>query len=47
MADSGFFKGEKKKPKKDKEKRTSGIITGGSAPVFSLPKVITKKRNEQ
>lgn len=46
MASSGFFKGEKKKPKKDKDKRSSGIISS-SAPVFSAPKVITKKRNEQ
>lgn len=43
---SGFFKGEKKKQKKDKDKKSIGIITGG-APVFSLPKVITKKKSEQ
>ncbi len=46
MASSGFFKGEKKKQKKDKDKRSSGIITS-TAPVFSLPKVITKKKTEQ
>jgi hypothetical protein len=46
MAGSGYFKGEKKKPKKDKDKKSSGIITGGS-PVFSLPKVIQKKRTDQ
>jgi hypothetical protein len=45
MASSGYFKGEKKKQKKDKERR-SGVITG-NAPVFTLPKVITKKRSEQ
>jgi hypothetical protein len=44
MSGSGFFKGEKKKQKKDKEKR-SGIITG-NAPVFTAPKVIVKKRSE-
>lgn len=46
MANGGFFKGEKKKQKKDKERKGSAMITG-SAPVFTLPKVITKKRNEQ
>lgn len=46
MAGSGYFKGEKKKPKKEKDKKQSSVIVGG-APVFSLPKVITKKRNEQ
>jgi hypothetical protein len=45
MASSGFFKGEKKKQKKDKEKR-SGVITG-NAPVFTAPKVIIKKRTER
>ncbi len=43
---SGFFKGEKKKPKKDKEKKSGGMITS-TAPVFSPPKVISKKRAEQ
>ncbi len=46
MAGSGFFKGEKKKPKKDKERKGSVVISG-NAPVFSPPQVIPKKRNEQ
>lgn len=46
MANGGFFKGEKKKQKRDKERKGSSPITG-SAPVFTLPQVITKKRNEQ
>jgi len=46
MAHGGFFKGEKKKQKKEKERKGSGVITS-SAPVFTLPKIITKKRNER
>jgi hypothetical protein len=46
MAGSGFFKGEKKKQKKDKEKKGSSIIAS-DAPVFTLPKVITKKKFER
>jgi hypothetical protein len=44
MSGSGFFKGEKKKPKKDKQGKAISI---SSAPTFTLPKVIIKKKNEQ
>ncbi len=40
----GFYKGEKKKPKKDKDGKSVAI---SSAPVFSLPKIIEKKRKEE
>lgn len=40
----GFYKGEKKKPKKDKDERAVSIST---APVFTLPKKIEKKRKEE
>ncbi len=42
MASSGFFKGEKKKAKKDKEVR----VTSG-APIFQLPEIITKKKKDR
>jgi hypothetical protein len=35
----GFYKGDKKKPKKDKQ-----IREVGSAPVFSMPELISKKK---
>lgn len=39
----GFFKGEKKKPKKGSDK---GIMsTTSNAPIFTLPKLIEKKKN--
>lgn len=42
----GFFKGEKKKPKKGKEKAISGNFTQGqSSSTFSMPEVISKKKN--
>jgi hypothetical protein len=41
MAGQGFFKGEKKKQKKDKQNK-SGMFASDK-PVFALPKVITKK----
>lgn len=43
----GFFKGEKKKPKKTKEKSISGNFTQGdsSTSTFSMPEVISKKKN--
>jgi len=45
MGGSGFFKGEKKKPKKDnKNRQTSSIST---APTFTLPKVVEKKRSDR
>lgn len=39
----GFYKGEKKKPKKGKEPQ--GQSAG--APVFSLPEIISKKKKDQ
>ena len=44
MGSSGFFKGGKKKQKKDKQGKPVSI---SSAPTFTLPKVIIKKKNEQ
>lgn len=40
---SSFFKGEKKKQKKDKNKGGVSSFTS-NAPVFSLPKLIEKKK---
>ena len=42
----GFFKGEKKKPKKGKDKGVMSTATS-SAPIFTLPKLIEKKKNYQ
>ncbi|HVZ58207.1 MAG TPA: hypothetical protein VG935_00430 [Patescibacteria group bacterium] len=39
----GYFKGEKKKPKKDKE-RGNGGLPMNSAPTFVMPEVISKKK---
>lgn len=38
----GFYKGDKKKPKKDKQ----GKGAFGSAPVFSMPEIISKKKKD-
>jgi hypothetical protein len=46
MGGSGFFKGEKKKPKKDKGKNNQQISIS-TAPTFTLPKVITGKKEEK
>lgn len=41
----GFYKGEKKKAKKDvKAQNTS--ISYGSAPVLSMPEIISKKKKD-
>lgn len=40
----GFYKGEKKKQKKGKEKQ--GAVVGLSAPTFVLPQIIGKKKPE-
>ncbi|MCL5435110.1 MAG: hypothetical protein M1405_01855 [Patescibacteria group bacterium] len=37
----GFYKGEKKKPKKDKAGKE---ITVGSAPSFQMPEIVSKKK---
>jgi hypothetical protein len=39
----GFYKGEKKKQKKDKLSNR----TAGDAPVFVLPEIIKKKENSR
>jgi hypothetical protein len=41
----GFYKGEKKKKKKD-SKNISSSFTGMGAPTFSMPKIIEKKKKE-
>jgi hypothetical protein len=38
----GFYKGEKKKQKKDKQ----GKANLGDAPVFSMPELISKKKKD-
>ncbi|MEK7517761.1 MAG: hypothetical protein AAB583_04375 [Patescibacteria group bacterium] len=40
----GFYKGEKKKKKKDSAKNVSVSSTGMGAPTFSMPEIISKKR---
>lgn len=42
---SGFFKGEKKKKKQGKDKGLASFSTS-SAPTFSVPEVISKKKKE-
>ncbi len=39
----GFYKGEKKKKKKD-SKNISSVSQGLGAPTFSLPKIIERKK---
>ena len=41
----GFYKGEKKKAKKDNKKHTGGSIS--TAPTFTMPELISKKKNTQ
>ncbi len=41
----GFYKGEKKKPKKGKDMKQGSSVFGTSAPVFRPPEVISKKKN--
>ncbi len=36
----GYYKGDKKKPKKDKQSKGSF----GNAPVFEMPELISKKK---
>ena len=43
MAFGGFYKGEKKKSKKGKESKGSSFST---APVFTLPEIISKKKEK-
>lgn len=47
MGSSGFFKGEKKKPKKGKDKSIPFSAQGGTpAPTYNMPEVITKKKQQ-
>ncbi len=39
----GFYKGEKKKKKKDGEKN----VSFSSAPTYVMPEIITKKKKEE
>lgn len=39
----GFYKGEKKKKKKD-SKNISSVAMGMGAPTFSMPKIIERKK---
>ena len=39
----GFYKGEKKKPKKDK---TGKSITVGGSSVFQMPEIVSKKKKD-
>lgn len=41
----GFYKGDKKKKKKDDKNTGSGSIS--TAPIFSLPKMVEKKKKEK
>ncbi|GIW61850.1 MAG: hypothetical protein KatS3mg089_0702 [Patescibacteria group bacterium] len=43
---SGYFKGEKKKQKKEKEKHASNLSLG-SPLSYSLPEVISKKKKTE
>lgn len=40
---AGFFKGEKKKPKQNKDKVISGL-SQATAPTFVMPELISKKK---
>ena len=39
----GFYKGEKKKPKKDKDVRNT---ISGTSPVFQMPEIVSKKKKD-
>lgn len=41
----GFYKGEKKKPKKDKSVKRSGTMS--SADGFTLPELIKKRKDRE
>jgi hypothetical protein len=41
----GFYKGEKKKKRKDSSK-ISGISIGMGAPTFTMPKLVEKKKKD-
>lgn len=41
----GYYKGEKKKQKKDKENKKVGVSY--NAPVFTLPEIVSKKKGKE
>jgi hypothetical protein len=43
----GYYKGEKKKPKKAKDNKSFGQTGGIVAPTFKLPELITKKKKNE
>jgi hypothetical protein len=38
----GFYKGDKKKPKKDKQAK----VSLGDAPIFTMPELVSKKKKD-
>ncbi len=42
----GFYKGEKKKKRKDSKTNISSFGGGMGAPTFSMPKLIEKKKKQ-
>lgn len=42
----GFYKGEKKKAKKNKDQKSPSVNAFG-APTFSLPEIVSKKKREE
>jgi len=42
----GFYKGEKKKKKKDGNKNISASSVGMGAPTFEMPEIISKKKKD-
>ena len=38
----GYYKGDKKKPKKDKENKKIGVSY--NTPVFTMPEIVSKKK---
>lgn len=47
MGSKGFFKGEKKKQKKVKEKNSGAMNPYSNAPTYSMPDVISKKKQSE
>lgn len=42
----GFYKGDKKKSKKDKQPNSASASGGLGAPVLTMPELITKKKKD-
>jgi hypothetical protein len=47
MGGSGFFKGEKKKHKKEKSQQLGNTSPSMGAPTFRMPEIVTKKNKNQ